>query len=147
MAEAYLWLKAIHVVAVMSWMAGLLYLPRLFVYHAAAPRESDRAEMLSVMERRLLRIIMLPALAVTWLTGLLLAWSLYMSSALTGSGWLDAKIAAVALLTVLHMRLAWHRRKFAAGENRYGEGYFRAINEAPTVLLIVIVVLVIVKPF
>ena len=147
MAEAYLWLKAVHVVAVMSWMAGLLYLPRLFVYHAGSAPGSDRAEMLSAMERRLLRIIMLPALAVTWLTGATLAWFLATGAIVTGFGWLAVKIVAVIALSALHMRLAWHRRMFANGDNQHSEKYFRVINEAPTVLLIIIVVMVIVKPF
>ncbi|MDP9138307.1 MAG: protoporphyrinogen oxidase HemJ [Pseudomonadota bacterium] len=147
MAETYLWLKAVHVVAVISWMAGLLYLPRLFVYHAAASPDSDKGAMLGVMEQRLQRIIMLPAMIVTWLTGLTLAWMLATGSALAGSGWLAVKVLAVIALTVLHMRLAWHRNKFAAGQNTFSEKYFRMVNEAPTVLLIIIVVMVIVKPF
>jgi putative membrane protein len=147
MAEAYLWLKAIHVVAVMSWMAGLLYLPRLFVYHAASSFGSERGEMLRVMEQRLLRIIMLPAMTVTWLTGLTLVWGLGAGSTPKGSGWLAMKVLAVLALTAFHMRFAWHCRKFASGGNLYSEKYFRVINEAPTVLLIIIVVMVIVKPF
>jgi putative membrane protein len=146
MAEGYLWLKAIHVVAVISWMAGLLYLPRLFVYHAASSFRSERGEMLRVMEGRLLRVIMLPAMTVTWLTGLALAWRLAAGSPPAGSGWLAIKVLAVVALTAFHMRLAWHFRKFECGENRHSEKYFRVINETPTVLLIVIVVMVIVKP-
>lgn len=147
MAEAYLWLKAIHVIAVISWMAGLLYLPRLFAYHAAAPSQSDAPEMLNVMEERLLRIIMLPAVIITWLTGLTLAWNIGGGSSVTDSGWLAVKALAVIALTALHMRLAWHRRRFASGNNRHSEKYFRAINEAPTVLMIIIIIMVIVKPF
>jgi putative membrane protein len=142
-AEAFLWLKALHVVAVISWMAGLLYLPRLFVYHAKSAGGS--AAMLSVMEQRLLRVIMLPAMALTWVTGLTLAWRMAAGSA--PAGWLVVKVLAVIALTVLHMRLAWHRQKFATGDNRYSEKYFRVINEVPTLLMVLIVVMVIVKPF
>jgi putative membrane protein len=145
MTEAMLWLKALHVVAVISWMAGLLYLPRLFVYHAKSADGSEKAEMLGVMERRLLRAIMLPAMALTWVTGLTLAWRTAADSAPTG--WLAMKVLGVIALTILHMRLAWHRRKFATGDNRYSEKYFRVINEVPTLLMILIVVMVIVKPF
>lgn len=142
---AYPWIKAFHIVAVIAWMAGLLYLPRLFVYHAEAPPESDRAETFAVMERRLLRGIMNPAMLVTIALGALLA-------ATPGlvdwyQGWIWAKLALVAALAAFHMLLAHWRRRFTAGVAPHSPRFFRLINEIPTVILIAVVVLVVVKPF
>jgi putative membrane protein len=142
---AYPWLKALHIIAVIAWMAGLLYLPRLFVYHAAAPAGSNRAAMLAVMERRLLRGIMAPAAVMSYGFGALVA-------AAPGvvdwrRGWIWGKLALVAGLTVFHLLLACWRRDFAAGRNRHTERFYRIINELPTILLIGIVLLVVVKPF
>jgi putative membrane protein len=147
MAEAYPWLKALHVIAVISWMAGLFYLPRLFVYHAACPPGSERAELLRIMEQRLLRIIMAPAMGLSWLTGLALAWGYAANGLPTGSGWLAVKLLMVLAMSALQWRLAWHREQLARGENRHSERYFRILNEAPTVLMIIIVTMVVVKPF
>ncbi len=147
MAEAYLWIKAVHVVAVISWMAGLLYLPRLFVYHAASPVESKRAAMLKIMERRLLRAIMLPAMTGAWLSGLALVWIITRGSSMEGFGWLAVKALGVVALTVVHISLAWHLRRFESDDNRRSGLFFRVLNEVPTVLMIVIVVMVVVKPF
>lgn len=142
MSGLYPWLKVLHIVAVVAWMAGLLYLPRLYVYHAAAP---EHGELLATMERRLLRGIMWPALAMTWLFGAGLA-------AIPGvvdwrSGWIWAKLALVAGLTGFHLLLGYLRRAFAAGRNRHSAGFYRAVNEIPTLVLIAIVILVVVKPF
>jgi protoporphyrinogen IX oxidase len=144
-AGAYPWLKALHIVAVIAWMAGLLYLPRLYVYHAGVPRGSNRAAMLEIMERRLLRGIMLPAAVMTYGFGGLLA-------ATPGlvewhRGWIWAKLALVALLTGYHMLLAYWRRDFAAGKFSHTARFYRIINELPTVVMIAIVLLVVVKPF
>ncbi len=141
--SAYPWVKAIHVIAVISWMAGMLYLPRLFVYHVAARPGSELSETLKVMEQRLLRIIMNPAMVIAWALGLWLAWhhSWYTS------GWFVAKFALVFALSGVHGHLSAAVRKFAADENTRSARYWRIVNEVPTVLMIAIVILVIVKPF
>ena len=139
----YLWIKASHVVAVISWMAGLFYLPRLFIYHADAEPGSVQSETFKVMEQRLLRIIMNPAMMLTWILGLNLAWSVH---GLHG-GWLHAKIGLVVALTAVHMLFSRAVRAFARDENRRSARYWRFMNEAPTLLMIAIVVLVVVKPF
>lgn len=137
------WIKAIHVLAIISWMAGMLYLPRLFVYHTAVEAGSATSETFKIMERRLLKAIMTPAMIVAWATGLWLAWS---SFAFKG-GWLHGKIALVILLSAVHGHLAACVRRFAEDRNLGSGRYFRILNEVPTLLMIGIVVLVIVKPF
>jgi putative membrane protein len=145
LASAYPWIKALHIVSVVAWMAGLLYLPRLFVYHAEATIGSDTAETFKVMERRLLRGIMLPAAIAVIFFGVLLAatpgivdWQ---------RGWIWTKLVLVLGLGVFHMRLAaWHRQ-FAADRIPHSPRFFRIVNELPTLALIAIVVLVVVKPF
>jgi putative membrane protein len=137
------WLKALHVIAVVAWMAGLLYLPRLFVYHCGAPRGSELAETFKTMERRLLRGIMNPAMVAVWLTGPPLAWGL----GVYGDGWLMAKFLLVVLLTGYHHALARWRSDFAADRNSRSARFYRSANEVPTLLLIGIVILVVVKPF
>ena len=142
---AYPWLKALHIIAVIAWMAGLLYLPRLFVYHAGVPAGSNRAAMLRVMERRLLHGIMAPAAIMTYGFGLLLA-------ATPGivawrQGWIWAKLALVAVLTVYHLLLVRWRRDLAAGKQSHSVRFYRIVNEIPTLLMIAIVVLVVLKPF
>ena len=145
LASAYPWLKALHIIAVIAWMAGLLYLPRLFVYHAAVDPRSDQARLFMTMERRLYRGIMAPALLMTLLFGGLLlsvpglvSWS---------SGWLHAKLALVLLLLLGHGAMGKWRRDFAAANNRHSAGFYRAVNEVPTLIMIAIVILVVVKPF
>lgn len=138
-----LWVKAIHIIAVVAWMAGLFYLPRLFVYHAASEPGSQQSETFKVMERRLLRVIMNPASIVVWVTGPYLAWAWGMYH----DGWLAAKVVLVIGLTALHHALAKWRKDFAADKNRHDQKFYRYINEVPTLLLIGIVVLVVVKPF
>ncbi|MEO5323159.1 protoporphyrinogen oxidase HemJ [Mesorhizobium sp. CC13] len=139
----YLWAKAIHVIAVISWMAGMLYLPRLFVYHAEAERGSVQSETFKVMERRLLRGIINPAMTVTWVFGLWLAWKGFGFS----GGWLHAKIAAVLLMSGVHGYLSASVRRFAEDRNEKPSRHWRIVNEVPTVLMIAIVILVVVKPF
>ena len=139
----YLWLKALHVVAVIAWMAGMLYLPRLFVYHCDAPKGSIQSETFKIMERRLLKAIINPAMAATWILGLVLAWQ----GGWFASGWLHAKLALVIAMSGLHGVLSRRLREFAADANTRPARYYRILNEAPTVLMIGIVVLVIVKPF
>lgn len=145
LATAHDWIKALHIVSVVAWMAGLLYLPRLFVYHAEARPESDAAQTFKVMERRLLRGIMTPAMVASYVFGLALA-------ATPGvvdwrQGWIYVKFAAVLALTLIHGLLARWRRDFAADRNRHPARFYRIVNEIPTVLLIVIVVMVVVRPF
>jgi putative membrane protein len=141
--EAYNWIKAIHVIAVISWMAGMLYLPRLFVYHADAEKGSAQSETFKVMERRLLRAIINPAMIVSWVMGLWLAWKGFGFH----GGWLHAKIAAVVLMSGVHGYLSAAVRKFSEDRNEKPAKHWRIVNEVPTLLMIVIVVLVIVKPF
>jgi putative membrane protein len=145
LAGAYLWVKSAHILAVIAWMAGLLYLPRLFVYHASARPGSDASETFKVMERRLLRGIMNPALIGTWLFGAALAatpgavdWAAW---------WIYVKLAAVLGLSALHYGCAQWRKAFAEDRNRRSATFFRVVNEIPTLLLIVIVIMVVVRPF
>ena len=137
-----LWLKALHVMAVISWMAGLLYLPRLFVYHCEAEKGSRQSETFKVMEQRLLRLIMNPAMIVVWVTGPLLAWQL----GVYRRRWLMAKFALVVLLTGYHHALGYWRKDFAADRNARDQRFYRIANEVPTLLMVGIVILVIVRP-
>ena len=138
----YLWVQSLHVLAIIAWMAGMLYLPRLFVYHAEVGPGTPQAETFKVMERRLLRLIINPAMIVVWLTGPWLAYE----SGYWRAGWLHGKVTLVILMTACHGVLAASTRRFAGDANTRSPGYFRILNEVPTVLLIGIVVLVIVKP-
>ncbi|QLF68858.1 protoporphyrinogen oxidase HemJ [Peteryoungia desertarenae] len=142
-AEAYPWIKALHVIAVISWMAGMLYLPRLFIYHCDAPVGSDQAKTFAVMESRLMGVIMTPAMVVSWILGLYLAWTVYGFM----GGWLHAKLAAVFLLSGVHGYFARAVKEFGAGRYVKNPRYWRMVNEIPTVLMILAVVFVIVKPF
>jgi putative membrane protein len=139
----YPWAKAIHILAVISWMAGMLYLPRLLVYHADAEKGSVQSETFKVMERRLLRGIINPAMIVTWVFGLWLAWKVFGFH----GGWLHAKIGLVLLLSGVHGYLAGAVRKFAEDRNEKPARHWRIVNEIPTLLMIAIVILVVVKPF
>ncbi|MER9438397.1 protoporphyrinogen oxidase HemJ [Mesorhizobium sp. M0618] len=139
----YPWAKAIHILAVISWMAGMLYLPRLLVYHADAEKGSVQSETFKVMERRLLRGIINPAMIVTWVFGLWLAWKGFGFQ----GGWLHAKIGAVLLLSAMHGYLSGAVRKFAEDRNEKPARHWRMVNEIPTLLMIAIVILVVVKPF
>jgi protoporphyrinogen IX oxidase len=143
MSNLYLWIKVLHILAIISWMAGMLYLPRLFVYHAEAARGSPQARTFVVMERRLMRAIMLPALLVTWITGLMLA----VQAGFLHAGWFHAKFALVIVLSALHGYFAKVRKDLAEEANRHDPRFFRVINEVPTVLMVAIVILVVLKPF
>lgn len=145
LTQAYPWLKSLHIVSMVAWMAGLLYLPRLYVYHAMAPAGSDRSETFKIMEHRLQRGIMTPAMIATIGFGLALA-------ATPGvvdwhRGWIWAKLALVAGLAMFHFLLVRWRMAFAADRNRKPARFFRAVNELPALALIAIVVLAVVKPF
>ena len=141
-AGYYEWIKALHVIAVIAWMAGMLYLPRLFVYHCEAEIGSKQSETFKVMERRLLRAIISPAMVVTWVAGL---W-LVIASGYYWSGWMIAKFVLVLILSALHGQFTRWTREFAEDRNTRSQKFYRVINEIPTALMIGIVILVIVKP-
>jgi protoporphyrinogen IX oxidase len=140
---AYLWIKAVHVIAIISWMAGLLYLPRLFVYHCTVKPRSEASETFKVMERRLIKAIMTPAMVLAWALGLVMA----VEGGLFTQGWFHLKLAAVVGMTGVHFFLARCKDGFAEDRNTRSERFYRIINEVPTLLMILIVILVIVKPF
>lgn len=144
LGEYYLWIKAVHIMAVISWMAGLFYLPRLFVYHTRVATDGDQDHLFQIMESKLMRIIMRPAMIVTWLFGLALVFTPGVIS--WDDAWVWVKAVAVIAMTGFHESLAKHARNFAAGENTKDEKYFRRINEIPTVLMVLIVIMVIVRP-
>jgi putative membrane protein len=139
----YEWIKAFHVIAVISWMAGMLYLPRLFVYHCEAEVGSKQSETFKVMERRLLKGIINPAMVLTWLLGLYMVWAGHWYSA----GWFHAKLFLVLVMSGIHGFFTRCVRDFAIDRNTRSQKFYRIINEIPTVLMIGIVILVIVKPF
>lgn len=139
----YEWVKAAHIISVIAWMAGMLYLPRLFVYHCAAPIGSTQSETFKVMERRLLKAIINPAMIATWIFGLWLAWlgSWYLAP------WLHAKFVLVLVMSGVHGFLSRSVKDFAKDGNRRPEKFYRIINEVPAILMVLIVILVVVKPF
>ncbi len=139
----YLWLKAFHIIAVIAWMAGMLYLPRLFVYHAAVEPGSGQSATFKVMEWRLLKLIINPAMIATWVLGLLLVWLGGWHTA----GWMQAKFALVIAMSAVHGFFVRWVKDFAADRNTRSQKFYRIINEVPTVLLIIIVILVVIKPF
>ena len=139
----YDWLKALHIISVIAWMAGMLYLPRLFVYHCAAEPGSVQSETFKVMERRLLRAIINPAMIATFVFGIWLVWE----GGWLVATWLHAKLALVIVMTGVHGMLSRYRRDFAADQNRHSEKFYRIINEVVTLLMIGIVLLVVIKPF
>lgn len=138
------WVKALHVISVIAWMAGMLYLPRLFVYHSVAEIGSVQSETFKVMERRLLRGIINPAMIASYIFGF---WMVFGGWVDIGAGWLHLKLAMVLLLTACHGVLAKHTRLFAQDKNTKPQKFFRIINEVPTILMIIIVIAVVVKPF
>lgn len=146
LAAIYPWTKAFHIIAMTAWMAGLFYLPRLFVYHAErAATPGETSEMFKTMERRLLRAIMNPAMIATWTFGLALAFTPGILD--WSAGWFHVKLTAVAGMTWFHHWLARRRKDFARDANTVPPGRYRAMNETPTALLVVIVVMVVVRPF
>ena len=141
----YDWIKALHIIAVISWMAGMLYLPRLFVYHADAETGSELSETLKIMERRLLKIIMNPAMIMVWILGCLMLYAHW--DLLKTAPWMHAKFLFIILMTGVHHAYVKYMKNFAADKNKKSAKFFRILNEVPTVLMIIIVILVIVKPF
>ncbi len=149
MGSLYEWVKVVHIIAVISWMAGMLYLPRLFVYHAQADVGSDKSETFKVMERKLLRFIINPAMFVAWVCGLTMAYLIVedLDSWWDAPVWLYIKLGLVFLLSGFHGNLSRWRRDFEADQNRHSEKFYRLVNEVPTVLMILIVIIVVIKPF
>ena len=143
LGHLYPWIKALHIIAVIAWMAGLLYLPRLFVYHSQAAAGSVQAETFKIMERRLLRAIINPAMGAAWIFGLWMAWV----GDLWGEHWFQVKLAMVIAMSTLHGSLSRWRRDFEKDANKHSAKFYRVMNEVPTLLLIVIVIMVIVRPF
>jgi protoporphyrinogen IX oxidase len=139
----YPWFKAFHVIAVMSWMAGMLYLPRLFVYHCGAEKGSRQSETFKVMERRLLRGILNPAMVASWALGL---WMVY-DGGWMSAHWLHFKLLLVVVLSAVHGMLARWTVDFAADRNRHSERFYRIVNEVPAVLMVGIVIMAVIKPF
>ena len=140
---AYLWIKSLHVVSIIAWMAGLLYLPRLFVYHCGAAAGSEMSETFKVMERRLLRAIMTPAMILAWITGLTLA----VQAGFFTAGWMHFKLLLVLIMSGAHGYMSRCVRTFAADANTRSHKFYRVLNEVPTLLMLAVVVAVIVKPF
>ncbi|MFO0986050.1 MAG: protoporphyrinogen oxidase HemJ [Alphaproteobacteria bacterium] len=144
----FLWLKSLHVICVIAWMAGLLYLPRLFAYHAAAAKGSEAAATFEIMERRLLRGIMNPAFVLTWTFGLILVFVYPAEAGIDWSkGWVHVKATAVVIMTVLHHVYALWRKDLALGRKPRAPRFYKIWNEVPAVLMVVIVIMVIGKPF
>ena len=145
LADTYLWLKALHIISVIAWMAGLLYLPRLFVYHADAEVGGELSETLKIMERRLLRFIMNPAMISSFLFGVLLLMN--MGEGAWQESWLHAKLAFVTGLVAMHIAMAQWRREFVEDRNKRAQKFYRFANEGPTILMIGIVIFAVVRPF
>ena len=139
------YIKAFHIIAIIAWMAGLLYLPRLFVYHAMSKTGSEQSETFKVMERRLLRYITTPAMIASWLFGLWLAFSGVIDWA--KDGWFHAKLFLVLVLSAYHGLLAKWTKDFALDRNTHSARFYRITNEVPTLLMVLIVILVVVRPF
>ena len=139
----YPWLKALHLISVIAWMAALLYLPRLYVYHCRVATGSEADGLFRIMEAKLLRAIMTPSMIGAWLFGSLM---LIANPGLFAMPWMHVKLTAVVLMTVLHGFAAHWRKEFANGTNRHGERFYRIMNEAPAILMVIIVIMVIVQP-
>lgn len=140
----YEWIRAFHIISIIAWMAGMLYLPRLFVYHADAEKGSDKSETFKVMEYRLLKYITNPAMIAAWIFGGLMLWA---NPAMFSEGWIHVKLLCVFLMSGVHGMLAKSVRVFAADENTRSAKYYRILNEVPTVLMIIIVTMAVAQPF
>jgi putative membrane protein len=144
MENYFLWYKAIHVIAVISWMAAMFYMPRLFVYHAKPNITKEMDETFKLMEKRLLRIIMTPSMVITYIFGLLVA---YIYGFVAMGIWFHIKMGAVLALTILHRMQAKWVKDFAKGNNKHTEIFYRIINEVPVIFMVIAVIMVVVKPF
>ena len=143
--DAYLWIKVLHVISVIAWMAGLLYLPRLYVYHVDAEPGSDKSETFKIMERRLMRGILNPSMMASVIFGLIMVYD--SSPAIWQAGWFHAKLTAVIAMLVMHVFCGKWRRAFAEDRNTHSGRFYRFMNEVPAVLMVVLVLMVIVQPF
>lgn len=141
--QYYLWIRAFHLISVIAWMAGLLYLPRLFVYHTGAAKGSELSETLKTMERRLLRLIMNPAMMAAWVFGILM---IIANPSILEAPWMHVKLTCVVLMTAVHHFFSRQRKAFEQDKNKCSAKCYRYMNEAPTVLMIIIVIMVIVNP-
>ncbi|MEZ5690084.1 MAG: protoporphyrinogen oxidase HemJ [Rickettsiales bacterium] len=143
--DLYHWIKALHVIAVISWMAGMLYLPRLFVYHSQVKIGSPESELFKTMERRLLRIIINPAMIVAWGAG---TWLIFYTNALdpANGSWMHYKLTFLIIMQIVHAMMARFRRNFANDINTKSTKFYRIFNEVPAILMIGIVIMVIVRP-
>lgn len=144
MENYYVWYKAIHIISVISWMAAMFYLPRLFVYHTRAAVGSEMDQTFKVMEKKLLRLIMTPAMIATYIFGFLLA---YIYGFVALGAWFHIKMLAVLALTAMHGMQAKWVKDFARGANKHSEKFYRVVNEVPVIFMIIAVVMVVVKPF
>ena len=144
MENYFLWYKAIHVIAVISWMAAMFYMPRLFVYHAKPNITKEMDETFKLMEKRLLRIIMTPSMVITYIFGLPVA---YIYGFVAMGIWFHIKMGAVLALTILHGMQAKWVKDFAKGNNKHTEKFYRIINEVPVIFMVIAVIMVVVKPF
>lgn len=144
-ADLYQWVKSLHIIAIISWMAGMLYLPRLFVYHTQVQAGSEASELFKVMERRLLRFIINPAMIVAWAAGI---WLIIHTNALEPQNgmWMHFKLLLLVFMQIAHAMLARYRRHFAKDANKHSTKFYRILNEVPTVLMVAIVILVVVRP-
>lgn len=142
--QHYDWLRALHIISVIAWMAGMLYLPRLFVYHADAQKGSDKSETFKIMERKLLKIIMNPAFVAAWVFGLLMLWA---NPSLMSEGWMHVKLTGIIVLSGLHHVYARWVKKFAKDENTRPAKFYRIWNEAPALIMVVIVIMAVAEPF
>ena len=142
--EAYLWVKALHMISVMAWMAGMLYLPRLFVYHCDAETGSELSETLKVMERRLLRLIINPAMISSWVFGLTML--VASGDVLWSQPWMIIKLVCVVFMSIAHGEMAKWRKEFEADRNRRSQKFYRIANEVPTILMVVIIIMAVVQP-
>lgn len=143
MTDPQLWFKSLHIMAVIAWMAGLFYLPRLFVYHANSAEGGEASEKFKIMEKRLLKVIMTPSMILTWVFGFLASWEISAFFEV----WFYAKLLLVVLLSVFHFNLAKFQKQFELDQNTRSSGYFRMINEIPTILMVGIVIFAVFKPF
>ena len=144
LVEYYAWIKALHVISVIAWMAAMLYLPRLYVYHCQVAAGSEADGLFKTMEVKLLRAILNPAMIAAWLFGILM---LVANPALLSQPWMHVKLTAVVVLSGLHGFMARWRKDFVKGRNRHSERFYRVMNEVPAVLMVIVVIMVIVQPF
>ncbi len=143
LGSAYLWVKALHIIFVIFWMAGMFLLPRYFAYHCQCEMGSDEDKKWIEREQKLIRIIVNPAMIITWIFGV----ALVVNIGFGAGGWLHAKLALVILFSGFHGFLSRWRKEMAAGERKRGESFYRRVNEIPAVVIIAVVILVVVKPF